>query len=594
MGPVVLPEVKTERSSFMQGSSKELETGEHNELIVGFEDEVKDHSPGLLGLALDLTHLGLGHFPALSPKREPAAGPGESRDDEELTNLDWLHGGRDVLGSLKLGGQAGLRAVSPPPVPPPPPDSLPSPAPSDDLPPREGDAHAGLPGTPSSHRSTTTAAGHNPNAKPPYSFSCLIFLSIEASPYKRLPVKGIYDWILDHFPYFVGAPSGWKNSVRHNLSLNKCFKKVDKDRHQSLGKGSLWCVDPDYRPNLIQTLKKAPYHPYSHILNTPPASPDSAQSSSLSVCGRLRHNGSALQESDIDAVTAMMLLNSPPEQRPAEYARLQQNGGGGGGSWGLLKPLQIHTTGCTREREGRKRTRARHDSEHSCGSPVVSCDPSEDHNYVVASGVVGSSGHAPLVPSPSTCSSCSPASFQGPYDLSIRGGRTAAHARGKGKQGLPLGLQGEEKEDVAVERSEEGKQGEGGGGGKESALRRQNHQAGKSEKSQEKRKRKFGVSLGSSVAAPKTDKWQRVLGRGGWDTLGKRMFRASEEPPRSSSRKSGAGRVLDDKDEEDEELKAAAGSLLHLAGLHQCLESTATAVVTKAAPAPDRGSRRKK
>lgn len=70
------------------------------------------------------------------------------------------------------------------------------------------------------------------NSKPPYSFSCLIFMAVEASPQKRLPVKDIYNWILTQFPYFQNAPTGWKNSVRHNLSLNKCFKKVEKDKGQ--------------------------------------------------------------------------------------------------------------------------------------------------------------------------------------------------------------------------------------------------------------------------------------------------------------------------------------------------------------------------
>lgn len=97
------------------------------------------------------------------------------------------------------------------------------------------------------------------NSKPPYSFSCLIFMAIEDSPVKALPVKEVYAWILDHFPYFRNAPTGWKNSVRHNLSLNKCFRKVEKA--PNLGKGSLWMVDSQYRPNLIQALSRAPFPP---------------------------------------------------------------------------------------------------------------------------------------------------------------------------------------------------------------------------------------------------------------------------------------------------------------------------------------------
>jgi len=68
----------------------------------------------------------------------------------------------------------------------------------------------------------------NPCGKPPYSFSVLIFMAIESSPKRRLPVKGIYEWIANQFPFYKRAPSGWRNSVRHNLSLNRCFRKVEK------------------------------------------------------------------------------------------------------------------------------------------------------------------------------------------------------------------------------------------------------------------------------------------------------------------------------------------------------------------------------
>lgn len=128
-------------------------------------------------------------------------------EDEELTNLNWLHESKNLLKSF---GESVLRSVSPV-------QDL-----DDDTPPSP--AHSDMP----------YDARQNPNCKPPYSFSCLIFMAIEDSPTKRLPVKDIYNWILEHFPYFANAPTGWKNSVRHNLSLNKCFKKVDKERSQIL------------------------------------------------------------------------------------------------------------------------------------------------------------------------------------------------------------------------------------------------------------------------------------------------------------------------------------------------------------------------
>lgn len=60
--------------------------------------------------------------------------------------------------------------------------------------------------------------------KPQLSFSSLIFMAIENSAEKSLPVKSIYDWITKNFPYFKDARPGWKNSIRHNLSFNRYFK----------------------------------------------------------------------------------------------------------------------------------------------------------------------------------------------------------------------------------------------------------------------------------------------------------------------------------------------------------------------------------
>lgn len=69
-------------------------------------------------------------------------------------------------------------------------------------------------------------------SKPPYSFSSLIFMAIEDSPNKMLPVKDIYEWIVNNFPYYRTASGGWRNSVRHNLSLSKSFCRIQRDKSQ--------------------------------------------------------------------------------------------------------------------------------------------------------------------------------------------------------------------------------------------------------------------------------------------------------------------------------------------------------------------------
>ena len=82
-------------------------------------------------------------------------------------------------------------------------------------------------------RNRRTGSGRMPT-KPPLSFACMIFMAIESSPDKMLPVREIYNWIMKKFPFFRTASPGWKNSVRHNLSLNKCFRKVEKSIRNSV------------------------------------------------------------------------------------------------------------------------------------------------------------------------------------------------------------------------------------------------------------------------------------------------------------------------------------------------------------------------
>ncbi|KAJ7801564.1 hypothetical protein B0H14DRAFT_2895148 [Mycena olivaceomarginata] len=80
--------------------------------------------------------------------------------------------------------------------------------------------------------------------KPFASLPTLIKLAIHGSNERRLTLQGICDALVSRFTWFNAhsQDDAWKNSVRHNLSLNKVFHKIPRDVTQ-VGKGCFWELD---------------------------------------------------------------------------------------------------------------------------------------------------------------------------------------------------------------------------------------------------------------------------------------------------------------------------------------------------------------
>lgn len=77
--------------------------------------------------------------------------------------------------------------------------------------------------------------------KPQHSYIGLIAIAILSSPESKLVLSDIYQHILDNYPYFRTRGPGWRNSIRHNLSLNDCFVKAGRSAN---GKGHYWAIHP--------------------------------------------------------------------------------------------------------------------------------------------------------------------------------------------------------------------------------------------------------------------------------------------------------------------------------------------------------------
>ncbi|XP_072567163.1 forkhead box protein P2-like isoform X2 [Paramormyrops kingsleyae] len=93
----------------------------------------------------------------------------------------------------------------------------------------------------------------NADVRPPFTYATLIRQAIMESSDWQLTLNEIYSWFTRTFAYFRRNAATWKNAVRHNLSLHKCFVRVENV------KGAVWTVDEmEYQKRRSQKITGSP------------------------------------------------------------------------------------------------------------------------------------------------------------------------------------------------------------------------------------------------------------------------------------------------------------------------------------------------
>lgn len=91
------------------------------------------------------------------------------------------------------------------------------------------------------NEATAKTESSDADTKPSHSYIALIAMAILSKPSKKVLLGDIYNYISENFPYYRTKDKSWRNSIRHNLSLNECFIKAGRSEN---GKGNYWAVHP--------------------------------------------------------------------------------------------------------------------------------------------------------------------------------------------------------------------------------------------------------------------------------------------------------------------------------------------------------------
>ncbi|WWC87665.1 uncharacterized protein L201_002556 [Kwoniella dendrophila CBS 6074] len=97
-----------------------------------------------------------------------------------------------------------------------------------------------------------------PPLKPTQTFATIIHRALQCLPRGRGTLGEVCNWVAGEWEWFrLNVDSGWQNSIRHNLSLNKAFLKVPRiPEDDPESKGSVWIIDPEEGPLFEEKQKK--------------------------------------------------------------------------------------------------------------------------------------------------------------------------------------------------------------------------------------------------------------------------------------------------------------------------------------------------
>jgi len=75
------------------------------------------------------------------------------------------------------------------------------------------------------------------------SYTAMIAQAIMRMPFKRATLSEIYTFMTNAFEILKKRGNGWRNCVRHTLSLNECFVKLNRPEN---GRSCNWTIHPSY------------------------------------------------------------------------------------------------------------------------------------------------------------------------------------------------------------------------------------------------------------------------------------------------------------------------------------------------------------